>query len=71
MNSLNINKHFLSKYIAITKMGPLWGHSNRVFRGAKQGFDSLPLRISNAKVLINKFNLASKYQKIKILTWIY
>ena len=52
-------------------MGTLWEHSNRVFRGAKREFESLPLRISNAKVLISKFNLASKYQKIKIRTWIY
>ena len=45
-----INIHILSIY----KMGTLWEHSNRVFRGAEQGFESLPLRTLITRFLLDK-----------------
>ena len=54
--------------LSVQKMGTLWEHSNRVFRGAKQGFESLPLRTSLRKHS-NMFKLYMNYT-LKILIFI-
>ncbi len=40
-------------------MGTLWGHSNMVFRGAEQGFESLPLRTLNKSFLPYSFSFTA------------